>query len=274
MHVYIGQLHYGTHVNDECITIIFPIGFELADPVCACWQWTESARGNHKEQCRQVGKITSVRRAQTSFSIDVFFGDYSISGTVDMTDFHPQSFDFVDGNNARGLITLSLAYINRNILRFPSRIFTGKIYWFDYLINDMATLILPRGLAIGRPVILNYQWAVDGYGRAKVGHYVQSMLTSAGDGGADNNNPNFNFTDGYYTFTLTPVSNVELKLGMMNPQNDVDEHAPYTFMEIDFEVVGQTKASHLTYLPSSILNISIGFIGAILELGLERLQLS
>lgn len=248
MYVYVGQLRYGTHADDECITLIFPVGFDLADPVCACWQWTKTASGNHKEQCRQVGEINSVRQAQTSFGIDIFFGYYSISGTVNMADFHPQSFDFIDGNHARGLITLSLAYTTPNILQLPSRtVFTGKIHWFDYLMDDMATLILPLGLAAGNPVILNYQWAVDGDGRAKVGHYVKSMITSAGDGGTGNDNPTFSFTDGYYTFTVTSVNNIELKLVMINPKKDIDKHAPYTFTEVDLKVTGKTKASHLTY---------------------------
>ena len=54
MYVYNGKLDWYDYAKNECITLVFPAGFALKDPVCAYWQWTADAKGVEKSNTYQV----------------------------------------------------------------------------------------------------------------------------------------------------------------------------------------------------------------------------
>ena len=55
MFVYIGTLNY-LHASNEAITVTFPAGFEVKDPVSAHWQWSKDPEFN--------GNKTSISRVR------------------------------------------------------------------------------------------------------------------------------------------------------------------------------------------------------------------
>ena len=54
MLIYNGKLNWYDYAIDETITIVFPAGLALNDPVCAYWQWTKDGAGNKKTNSTQV----------------------------------------------------------------------------------------------------------------------------------------------------------------------------------------------------------------------------
>ena len=60
MFIYNGKFNWLDYASDETITVVFPAGFALNDPVSAYWQWTVDAQGNKKPS------VASVRVAHLS----------------------------------------------------------------------------------------------------------------------------------------------------------------------------------------------------------------
>ncbi|KAI0650849.1 hypothetical protein C8Q79DRAFT_1007079 [Trametes meyenii] len=81
MYVYNGKLQWFDYAKDECITMVFPAGFALSDPVCAYWQWTEESKGNKKRNHFESGTINTVTKT-ASDKIVFPFSFYTFEGTV------------------------------------------------------------------------------------------------------------------------------------------------------------------------------------------------
>ncbi|KAG7096267.1 hypothetical protein E1B28_003715 [Marasmius oreades] len=60
MYIYNGKLNWYEYAVNETITVVFPAGFALNDPVCAFWQWTVDGAGNKKAMTTPLGFINTV----------------------------------------------------------------------------------------------------------------------------------------------------------------------------------------------------------------------
>ncbi|KAI0168952.1 hypothetical protein GGR52DRAFT_592734 [Hypoxylon sp. FL1284] len=239
MYVYVGKLNWFEYAENECITIVFPAGFALKDPVCAYWQWTVDSSGARKKNCTQEGFITSVTNSTSEYRVRFPFDYYAFEGTIS-TDFATLSLEMMNPAGDRRSVGLSLEHSDE--VRVPSAsVFTGKLDWFEYSQNEMATLTVPGNVANAEPVILSHQWTEDADGNVKKNHIVNGTLASVNTN-ADGE-VTAAFDDGYYTYNFTvPRSNNGVVLQMSNPSGDVDSSAPYNLGQTDFRDLRKKKA--------------------------------
>ena len=54
MFIYNGKFNWPDYASNETITIIFPAGFSLNDPVSAFWQWSVDPVINEKARASSV----------------------------------------------------------------------------------------------------------------------------------------------------------------------------------------------------------------------------
>lgn len=242
MYLYVGKLSWFEYAENECITIVFPAGFALKDPVCAYWQWTIDSSGVRKSNCTQEGFITSVTNTTNEYRVRFPFGYYAFEGTVS-ADFSLLSLEMMNPAGDKRSVNMSLEHSDR--VRVPcASVFTGKLNWFEYSENEMTTLTIPGDLANNDPVILSYQWTKDGAGIAKKNHIVNGTLKSVKT--SSDGKITAEFGDGYYTYNFTvPKSSNEVVLHMTNPSGDVDSSAPYNLRQTDFRNLGKKKVGHL-----------------------------
>lgn len=232
MYVYVGKLDWLEYAQNECITIVFPAGFALNDPVCAYWQWTVDGAGKEKSNSTQNGFITSVTKATSEYSVRFPFDYYAFEGTI-LADFSSLSLQMSDPQGATKPVSLSLQ-LNDGV-RIPSTsVFTGKLDWLQYSKNEMVTLVIPGTVANGGSVILSYQWTVDGEGIAKANHTVRADMKVDGD--------EVSFSDGFYTYSFpAPKIGDDLVLSMTDPSGQHDSSAPYTLNQTDFRDLRKKK---------------------------------
>lgn len=232
MYVYVGKLNWLEYAQNECITIVFPAGFALDDPVCAYWQWTVNSAGKEKANATQNGLITSVTKTASEYSVRIPFDYYAFEGTVS-ADFSSLSLKMFNPQGDTTSVSLSLQ--RDDGVRIPSTsIFTGKLDWLEYSKNEMVTLVIPGEVATGGSVILNHQWTEDAAGNVKANHTVSADLNVVRD--------DVSFSDGYYTYSFpAPKIGDDLVLSMTNPSGVHDSNAPYTLKQTDFRDLRKKK---------------------------------
>ncbi|KAG7100238.1 hypothetical protein E1B28_002012 [Marasmius oreades] len=219
MLVYNGKLGtFATFAYNESITIVFPAGFALNDPVCAFWQWTQDAANRNKKiNVNELGFISSVTTKNDEYKLTFTFDFYGFNVTVagDASTIEVSLFN--PANNQSAATKLERQY--NNLVQFRSTaVFTGKLNWFKYAENEMLTLVIPRGVSNGAPVGLYHQWTVDASGVEKANNAVNSTFRDVktdADGETKGT-----FGDGYYTYKVTLRSNgKEVEIVMSNPSH-------------------------------------------------------
>ncbi|EIW52721.1 uncharacterized protein TRAVEDRAFT_135035 [Trametes versicolor FP-101664 SS1] len=243
MYVYNGKLDWLDYAKDECITIVFPAGFALKDPVCAYWQWTTDAEGNEKRNTCQLGSITTVTKTADQYKITIFFdhSGYSFDSVV-AADFKSVTITMRNqSGDTSSAITLQEQL--SDACRVPStEVFTGKLNWFNYAVNDMITFVVPRGVAVGAPVGLYWQWTEDANGNLKQNRSVNSTFRAVSASGGQTTGT---FDDGYYTFEATILSDDKsATIHMRNPNGaSTTVEAQHT----DFRQMHRKKALIIRY---------------------------
>ncbi|KAJ6477018.1 hypothetical protein C8R45DRAFT_1158258 [Mycena sanguinolenta] len=233
MYVYVGKLNWFEYAQNECITVVFPAGFALMDPVCAYWQWTVDATGNAKSNCTQEAFITSVTNTADQYYLRFQFSYHAFKGYVS-ADFSSLSLKMlVDPQGEMRDVSLSL--LRGDAVRVTSTsVFTGKLHWFEYSQNEMVTLVIPGEVANGEPVILIHQWTEDAAGNPKANHTVSGTLRTVDV--RSNGDLSATFDDGeYYRFDfMLRKSYNDVVLSMTNPSGHHDSRAPYNLKQTDF----------------------------------------
>ncbi|KAF8186599.1 hypothetical protein K438DRAFT_1835903 [Mycena galopus ATCC 62051] len=244
MYVYVGKLNWFECAQNECITVVFPAGFALMDPVCAYWQWTVDATGNAKSNCTQEAFITSVTNTADQYHLRFPFSYYAFEGSVS-ADF---SSLFLRMSNPQGeWQDVSLSLLRGDAARRArASAFTGKLHWFQHSLNEMVTLVIPGEVANGEPVILSHQWTKDGAGNLKANHTVSGTLRTVNV--RSNGDLSATFDDGYYTFDFTLRRGYnDVVLSMSNPSGEHDSRAPYNLKQTDFRTFHKKKALILRF---------------------------
>ncbi|KAM5542423.1 hypothetical protein V8D89_003882 [Ganoderma adspersum] len=72
-----GKLNWFQYASNETITVVFPTGFALNDPVSAHWQWTADGNDSKKARARgccrtprAISRRTTSSRSRTTCSGD------------------------------------------------------------------------------------------------------------------------------------------------------------------------------------------------------------
>ncbi|KAL7269583.1 hypothetical protein RUND412_007746 [Rhizina undulata] len=234
MYIYYRKFNWSQYIQDELITIVLPGAFALNDPICAYWQWTTDDKGREKTNCIKEGVINSISKVGNEYIIGfVKDDDFKFEARVangasvlEVTMTNPK--DEKDKRTFKVDLHYSDKWKTPNAL-----IYTGKLNWFEYVRNEMITLVAPTGLREGHPVCIYYQWTKDGNGVKKVNHCFKNTIRdvkTASDGGIK-----AQFGDGYFEFSIN-LSNSKktLSLEMTNPSGDRDGDAPYTLQANDF----------------------------------------
>lgn len=237
MYIYVGKLNWLEYATNECVTIVFPAGFALKDPVCAYWQWTVSAAGGSQVNVTREAFISSVTNTNSEYRVRFQFEWYAFEGTVS-TDFN--SLSFTMSNPQGDTAPVSLLLQHGDAVRVPSTsVFTGKLNWFEYSQNEMVTLVIPGDVAEGEIVVLSHQWTQDAAGNYKTNRTVNGTIKAVTE---SNGNLSAMFNDGYYTYDFTvPKSSTTLELSMTNPSGFRDSSAPYKLNQTDFRDLRKKK---------------------------------
>lgn len=238
MYIYVGKLNWLYYAYNECITIVFPAGFALKDPVCAYWQWTVSGSGEEKANNSQEAFIDSVTNTNSDYRVRFSFAYYTFEGTIS-ADLNSLSLTMSDPLDHTGPVSLSLQFGNSG--RVPSTsVFTGKLDYLSYSKNEMLTFIIPGEMAKGEPVVLSYQWTVDGRGNAKTNHTVVTTMTACD--AEPNGYVSAKFEDGFYLFDfIVRKGNDDLVLSMTDPAGEIDKNSPYRLHQTDFRDLRKKK---------------------------------
>ncbi|PIL37684.1 hypothetical protein GSI_01378 [Ganoderma sinense ZZ0214-1] len=158
MFIYNGKLNC-QHASNETITVVFPAGFELNDPVSAYWQWsTDPNLGNkasveNSSFIRTVTKTSNggVRRIHFSFDSSSFYA-------IVNPDFQTLSLTMLDSTGFAGS-TFDLAASHLNGATVHSAVvYTGSLQWFQHAKEEMMTLVVPYSVSEGAFFGLYYQW--------------------------------------------------------------------------------------------------------------------
>ncbi|KAI0650856.1 hypothetical protein C8Q79DRAFT_1007084 [Trametes meyenii] len=243
MYVYNGKLAYYNYAKDECITIVFPAGFALEDPVCAYWQWTEDAKGNKKANECQLGTISSVAKTEGVYKFVLSFSYYYFEGSVS-ADLNAVTVMMREPRGFSSSIQTTLQAQLSDVCCVPStEVFTGKLNFLDYAVDEMITLVIPNGIADGEPVGMYWEWTKDGQGRPKQNHCVNSTFRGVVTTGGETKGT---FDDGYYTYQAVILSDDQhATLHMRNPVDDrvLDVNMEHT----DFRQAHAKKALIIRY---------------------------
>ncbi|KZV89252.1 hypothetical protein EXIGLDRAFT_618459 [Exidia glandulosa HHB12029] len=229
MFIYNGKLDWDALVQNECITVVFPAGFALQDPVCAYWQWTKDSDGNDKTNSNQFGAIISVTKTADEYKVGISFGAYFCDGVFapDMN-----SITVTMRNTSAGATSATRTLQGRfsDECRVPTtQIFTGKLNWLSYATNEMFTLVVPGGVANGAPVGLYYQWTVNGAGNYKVNHSITTNFRTITP---TQRATTGKFDDGYYTFYVSVLS--DGSSAKIHMSNSVGESTMFDAWPADF----------------------------------------
>ncbi|KAI1791068.1 hypothetical protein LXA43DRAFT_451172 [Ganoderma leucocontextum] len=217
MFIYNGKFNWFNYASNETITIVFPAGFALNDPVSAYWQWTVDGKGNKKPSVANSGVVQSITKASDGSSRFLFsFGYYSFSATV-TADFKTLTVEMRNPKgDASGPFDLGVTHIN--VTNIPSTVvYTGRLEWYSYAKDEMTTLVVPYGVAEGNFFGLYHQWTVNAQGVEKANAPINGVFQDVkieADGRIT-----AKFSASYYTYTFT-FGGKEGSFVLSNPKGD------------------------------------------------------
>ncbi|KAM5542436.1 hypothetical protein V8D89_003895 [Ganoderma adspersum] len=201
MFIFNGKFDWFQAASNEMITIVFPAGFALNDPVSAYWQWTTDAHIHRKASVCSSGVVNSVTAASDDYSrIHFSFGYYTFDATV-TTDYKTLTLKICgQGGSFAGPFELAAAYINPANIR-STVVYTGTLEWLSYAKGEMTTLVVPYGVAEGAFFGLYHQWTISAYGVKKANVRVNGVFQDV-KYGADGR-ITASFKAQYYTYSFT-----------------------------------------------------------------------
>ncbi|UNI17474.1 hypothetical protein JDV02_003814 [Purpureocillium takamizusanense] len=236
MYVYVGKLDWQKYAQNECITLVFHSGVALLDPVSLYWQWTIDGQDVVKKNHIEHALITTVSKATSDYVIR-FATYYSFEATIS-SDFAFITLTMSDPKGTTSKARLSLEYAD--LSRIPSaQVFTGKIAWSEFSVNEMASLIVPGEIGNGEPIILSHQWTKDGSGNPKVKHVVKGTMRDVVPG--IGNSISGKFDDGYYKYDFR-LGTPEVWLSMTDPSGVAAPTGQHQLWQTDSRDLGIKKA--------------------------------
>ena len=144
MFIFTGKFDWLQYSSNDTMTIVAPGVLDTDQPIWGFWQWTVDAKGVSKPNVVQIGKATSVGKpaADGSRTIEFAFSYYSFKGTIGANAADLKINMYNPSGATSGPWTLPLFYSD-SAQAVATRVYTGKLEWFQYAQDEMATLILP-----------------------------------------------------------------------------------------------------------------------------------
>jgi hypothetical protein len=236
MYVYTGKLNWGTYAINESFVLVFPTTFKRGEPVYGLWQWSVNSNGVKKANHSDAGYIDTISMKPNgplnlAGSFDEYYRFEAIVGAESKT----MIVKMKTPSNYEQTTTLKLTYSS---VPSPAStyeesaprndrygIYTGKLSWFNYAVNEMITIIVaPPGLESGSSILAFWQWTSNSKGEEKAPAVVQGKINSVLDSG-DTRTVNF-FQEEYYKFSakVSQESGDVMTLTMRNlPFKDVSD---------------------------------------------------
>lgn len=179
MFIFTGKLTWSVYALNESITFVVPGELAAGQPIWSFWQWTVNASGVEKANYVQFGKIDSVGAPASdgsrpiAFSLPYYSFDGSVgtnNATLDVVLRDPQN-----SHNSSQPMSLPLFYSDASKDQ-TALAYVGKLNWYSYAQNEMATLVLPHGFGVGAPVCLLFEWTEDAGGNKKAAWSGNAVL--------------------------------------------------------------------------------------------------
>ncbi|KAM5542451.1 hypothetical protein V8D89_003910 [Ganoderma adspersum] len=159
--IYSGKLTFDS-APSEMITVIFPKGFELSDPVIAFWSRSNDPKlDNKKTNVANYGFICTVAKASDGSTrrIRFSFDLYSFDGIV-AADFQTLSLTMNDWMGS--YLPFDLIATHVNVKNVPSgAVYTGSLTWRPHAKEEMVTIVVPYGVTKDAFFGLYHQWTRD-----------------------------------------------------------------------------------------------------------------
>ncbi|KAI3616770.1 hypothetical protein WG66_004144 [Moniliophthora roreri] len=257
MYIYNSKLNWFQYAVNEDITIVFPAGFALNDPVSAYWQWSVDASG--VEKANSAHSTLSLR-----LPINIKLTSHSAT-TASKSSSRTLTATMLNTKRDRSdPITLTQRYADP--ARVPSTVvYTGKLEWSKYAKNEMVTLIIPAGVSNGAPVTIMHQWTVDSGGNKKANHDIRGTFRDVTTSPSGDVKGTLEYP-GYYTYEVTVLNGgQEATVRMSNPGGSTTTNS---LKQTDFRGLGTKKALIVrfstgtdrdTFLVQDMLTKHLGF---------------
>ncbi|KAL1724130.1 hypothetical protein EV715DRAFT_189566 [Schizophyllum commune] len=217
MYIYNG--HLGS-AHAKAITVVFPAGLELSDPCCAYWQSIEG--GDVENVCLRgiIKTVTKDTQGEGIYSLTAELSDDFVLSCTIGDDINNISAEIRSSSTGETIeTTLQAQYPGWGETRVPiGKVYTGTITWESpedsYVArNEMVTLVIPKGIRVGAPVGLYWQWTVDRHGDEHVNVCLNTGFDTVHTS-ADQLQGTFRTPPGlWYEFTVTFPLRDEAKVG-------------------------------------------------------------
>ncbi len=234
MYIYRGKLNFNELVENEGITVVFPLEFRIGDPVYSIWQWTKTNEGAEKENSFYSGTVdalTVTDPKKIGFNYDTV---YAFDGAFS-DGYKKLSLAIRERNNSTNVgpaTELHLVYespkeqqthIVDSFGPVTPRIYMGKLTnWGKYAVDELLVVVAPTTLDEDRPVCAFWQWSEVDNGDTKVD--VDDVTTISDVKNVEDVGESFRFYQGdnnLYTFDCTVYENKgQLKYTMTNSNGD------------------------------------------------------
>ncbi|KAF8535219.1 hypothetical protein BDD12DRAFT_912923 [Trichophaea hybrida] len=172
MYVYRGKLNWSQFAVNDTLTIIFPGAFGHGEQVYAYWQWTKVVSGAKKVNECAEGTINSITTVGNEHQIGFFYHRYYRFNAVLSANAERITVTMVENPNPTKMsspTTLQLSYSEPSVLPQTSRclVYTGKLNFLHYAVDEMITVVVPSSLDQGEHICAYWQWTVDTKGTEK-----------------------------------------------------------------------------------------------------------
>ena len=249
MRIYQGNLNYSKYAIEENLVLVFPCGLSLKDPVCSFWKWTKDSKGVENRPNSTITPIDSTADTPEGYQIEFHnFSHYyhftakitePLSGAHGYMTLNMRSKEGAEAKQA----TLRLQYSDDN-LSPRAQIFSGQMNHFEYVRNEMVTLVFPRGIHPKEHAYVYFQWTEKESGGKKIGEAINAVNTEFDYVDKKDIDKGFKsvFKATDYSFTVTLTHDGKFQLTMEDNKNKaIDKSASHELTQRDQRTLRKKK---------------------------------
>ncbi|KAI1432440.1 hypothetical protein GGR50DRAFT_598786 [Xylaria sp. CBS 124048] len=230
--IYRGKMEWEGYASKEEFTVILPYGTcRLGDPIHLYWQWTKVDSGDTKVNVLARTTITGITLSTVDgeikfscvhgnyYSFDITSKNYGSSLSIYMSNPAGYTSKEMVLNKFSPSRVLTAGDYTLNPERPRTRIYAGKLNWYQYAVNELFIVILPDGFGDGYPASAHWQWTVTGSGDKQINCDANDQQRYTSD---DKDENHFYFMQGGY-YTLSCVADEDastLTVTMSNPKGE------------------------------------------------------
>ena len=197
MFAYFGKFNFKKYDKDEMMVVLLPKGQVRAqDHVYIYTSWTQGGVG--KVQGSWLNDLIVKKSTTSSNGEDTFLFDASYISwkAVSKDGYKRLQLTLSSPGDDPFTFTLDRQYQHDESyspITEVVRVWTGKMDWSHYAVNEPFIVVAPQGLGSGKPILAFWQWTVDANGHKKGNKCTNAIQQSAKESAEK-----FSFTN-YYT---------------------------------------------------------------------------